>query len=131
MSVRVDTAALAEVIGDFGTTAYLVTVNEDHSAHVASVLVDVRGDGVLSMGAGRTSIANTRRRAAVTLLWPPDADGSYSLLVDGVAVAAAAEAEGEPDHVVVTPRSAVLHRVAGRAEDGPTCLPVDGAERPG
>jgi hypothetical protein len=123
VSVKVDLAGLEDRIAEFGPAAYLVTVGEDGCPHVVSVAVTVAPgpSPVLSATAGRSTRANLAARPALTLLWPAASGGAYSLVVDGVAQAGA-DADGGP--IVVAPASAVLHRVADAAGEGPTCLPV-------
>ena len=112
--------AIRQQIAEFGDRAYLVTVTDDQRPHVVSAVVRLGGDHLV-VGAGRRTRANLAARPMVTLLWPPVTDdGEYSLLVDGTVDLPIAE---ECD-VAITPTSAVLHRVAGAAGDGPNCLPV-------
>lgn len=119
MSVDVDLGALADRLAAFGDRAYLLTVTDDHLPHVVSVRVSLRGDH-LTTTVGRRTGANLARRPSATLLWPPPGpDRAYSLIVDGIAV----DAPGEGP-VSLLPTAAVLHRVAGAAGEGPTCLPV-------
>lgn len=119
MSIAVDLGALAERLAEYGTRAYLLTVTDDHLPHVVSVEVSLRGDH-LATSVGRRTGANLAARPTATFLWPPpDADGDYSLIVDGTAVDPAGEGA-----LSVVPTAAVLHRVAGAPGDGPTCLPV-------
>lgn len=97
---------LPEVIHERGPLAYLVTVG-DRGPRVVSVTVEVLDGGLLAMAAGRHTVANVAARPAVTLLWPADADHPvHTLLVDGGAAGAA-----DGDGVVVTPASAILHRI--------------------
>jgi hypothetical protein len=84
--------------------------------------VVVRRDGdTLAFDAGRTSRANLAARPTATLLWPsrPFDDGEYSLIVDGDGVVT-----GDGDEVTVRPTAAVLHRIAGSAGGGPSCVRV-------
>jgi hypothetical protein len=119
MSVPVELPALRSRIDEYGTTAFLVTVGPEGGAHVVSVTVRVDGDRLV-VPTGRTTRANLERNPGATLLWPPRPDPAYSLIVDATAVVATEEADG----AVLEPRSAILHRVAGAAGDGPTCVPV-------
>ena len=108
----------------FGTLATLITVGEQGHPHVGSVLVEV-GEERLVVRVGPTTAANMGRRPAVSLSWlPRGGGGDYQLIVDGVA-----EANGERDGdglipVRVEVRKAILHRLAGRTDAGPTCLPL-------
>jgi hypothetical protein len=119
MSVRVELDKLWERIGEYGPQAYLVTVTDEGTPHVVSVVVD-RLDDRLAVGMGRRTRANLQVRPTLTLLWPPAADPAYSLVVDGT-VAGELDA-GE--RMAIDPTSAVLHRVAGAEGDGPNCVPV-------
>ena len=123
MSVPVDLAALRDRLDDFGAHPYLVSTNDDGSPHLTSVTVRFEGDALVA-GPGRRPRQNLAARPAVALLWPPAADPAYSLIVDVTAVVA----DGSED-ALLTPRAAILHRVAGAPGDGPTCVPVD--EAPG
>jgi hypothetical protein len=70
--------------------------------------------------------ADARGHRHVSLLWPPAYAGGYSLIVDGVAQSAAAEAEQQ---LSISPTPAVLHR-RGHASDNSQspcasdCVPV-------
>jgi hypothetical protein len=119
MSVRVELEALWERIGELGSKAYLVTVTDEGTPHVVSVVVDRVGDH-LAVGAGRRTRANLEGRPTLTLLWPPAADPAYSLVVDGTFAGDLDAGE----RLAIEPTSAVLHRVAGADGDGPNCVPV-------
>jgi|SRR5690606_282679 len=122
MSVAVELAALADRLAEFGERAYLVTVDEEGRPHAVSVRVGLRDDR-LETTVGRRSAANLAQRAAATLLWPPpEPDGAYSLIVDATAIDVAGEGP-----VSLRPTTGVLHRVAGAAGEGPTCIAVTGA----
>lgn len=120
MSVQVNLDRLADTLADF-TFAYLVTVGDDFRAHTVAVDPVLHGD-VLHLG----SIGNSTRRNAsahpqVTLVWPPRADGGYTLIVDGHATVDAG--------LHVRPTGAVLHRPAtpGSAAAsgcGDDCVPI-------
>jgi hypothetical protein len=120
VSVAVSLQELHERIEAYGPQAFLVTVSEAGDAHVVSVVVRRDGDA-LAFDAGRTSRANLAARPAATLLWPSRSfdNGEYSLIVDGDGVPAAG-GEG----VVVHPTAAVLHRIAGSAGGGPSCIRI-------
>ena len=94
--------------------------------HAAAVAVAWSGDA-LTMAVGRRSASNARTRPRVSLLWPPDEPGGYSLIVDGVAGSAAGEG-----WISVTPTRAVLHRPAAApdaAKPGCSadCVPILGS----
>jgi hypothetical protein len=102
MSVRVELNDVPVQLGRFGAAAFLVTVGDDGRPHPASVRVEA-ADGVLRAGAGRRTRVNVEQRRDVTLLWAGPVDG-YGLLVDGTAAI-------EDESVVVTPTSAILHKL--------------------
>jgi hypothetical protein len=117
MSIPVALEDLAATVATRTAQPYLVTVR-DRRPHVVSV-APTPVDGTLVVGAGRRTSANVVENPEVTLLWPADAgDPKHSLLVDGTA---AASADGEA--LVVTPTSAILHRVRARAAAGGTPAP--------
>jgi len=105
-------------LDEFGSVAFLVTTNDDQSSHVVSAVVEIDGDALV-VPVGRTTRANASRRPTVSVLWPPDPGGAFSLIVDGTATTSA---DDGPLHVI--PKGAILHRMAGRTDEGPTCLPV-------
>jgi hypothetical protein len=101
MSIPVDLADLPKTLADFGR-GYLLTTAE---GRVKAVSVRVSAvDGALRVATpGRGSVANIGVNPVVTLLFPPQEDGGFTLLVDGSAAV-------DHDDVVVTPRSAILHK---------------------
>jgi hypothetical protein len=109
VSIPVELDDLPDRIAGRTGQAYLVTIR-DRRPHVVSVTP--RPDaGTIVVGAGRRTAMNIAEHPEVTLLWPTDdGDPRHSLLVDGTA---APTAGGE--ELVITPTSALLHRVrAGR-----------------
>jgi hypothetical protein len=120
MSVAVSLQELHERVDACGPQAFLVTVSEAGEAHVVSVVLRRDGDA-LAFDAGRTSRSNLAARPTATLLWPSWAfdNGEYSLIVDGDAVVT-----DDSDAVVVHPTASVLHRIAGSAGGGPSCIRV-------
>jgi hypothetical protein len=115
----VDLAALEAEIARHGEAAFLVTASSGARPHVVSVRVAVV-DGMLTMGAGRTSRRNAAEVSSVTLLWSDSPAGEYCLLVDGTATV-----EEQAERIAVQPTGAILHRLAGAPADLPYCAPVD------
>ena len=120
---------LSEVVPEierFGALATLITVGGSGAPHVGSVLVEV-GDDRLVVRVGATTAVNIDERPAVSLSWLPSAGGDYQLILDGVA-----RRDGEADGDGLTPiaigvERGILHRLAGHADAGPTCLPLRSA----
>ncbi|HEX7132416.1 MAG TPA: pyridoxamine 5'-phosphate oxidase family protein [Iamia sp.] len=109
MSIPVELDDLPGRIATRTGQAYLVTVRESRP-HVVAVAPATGDGGTLVVGAGRRTSANIAEHPEVTLLWPTDeADPKHSLLVDGTA---APGTDGET--LVITPTSAILHRVRAR-----------------
>lgn len=75
---------------------------------MVAVSTEWLGDAIVTRP-GRTTTGNATARPTVTLLWPPDTPGGYSLIVDGEATVDAGDGTA-PGGVVVTPTRAVLHR---------------------
>ncbi len=108
MSIRVDPTELVDQLRDFGAAPFLITTSTDgrpHTTHVVVTLVGV----VLQATVGRKTAANVAERPLVSLLWPPNAPGGFSLIVDGQGVATT---EGDDCFVAITATGAVLHRNA-------------------
>ncbi len=105
MSEPVTKEKIPSVIGDYGPSAYLLTVSDDQSVHLASVYV-VMADGRPKVSVGRRSGANATARPSVTLLWAVREPGGMSFIVDGRAIV-------EGSSVEIEPTSGMLHRTAG------------------
>ncbi|OBI47474.1 hypothetical protein A5707_19550 [Mycobacterium kyorinense] len=115
MSKKVDLDRLADTLRDYGF-AYVISVDDDYRAHTAAV-TPVLNDGVLRIGTvGRHTRANTEAHRDVTVLWPPQTPGGYSLIVDGHAETI--------DPLTVRPTRAVLHRPATSDSPPSTCSPA-------
>jgi hypothetical protein len=115
MSVPVALDALRDAIAERGSHAYVVTVG-DGGPHVVSAVTEWDGEQ-LACGAGKRTAANVAASPIVTLLWPSAGLPGYSLLVDG-------DASVDGERLVIRPTGAVLHRTAGPAPDGPSCIAV-------
>lgn len=109
---------LQEAMVDFHASPYLLTVRDDGRPHAVAVVVSWSGEALV-LAAGKTSAANATTRSLVSLVWPPDEVGGYSLIVDGEAEVGLA---GGSPVVRVRPTKAVLHRAPA---------PTDGAVAPG
>lgn len=124
MSVAVD---LDEVRGQAAqrATAYLLTVSGDGRPHAVEITVGWDGDSLV-MRVGRSSARNAGDRPEVSVLWPPDEPGGYSLIVDG---SAAVEPGDDGGRLTIQVDRAVLHR-PGPSPAGPEsgctadCVPL-------
>lgn len=115
MSIPVELPDLAQAIAKY-RFAYLLTGSARGAPHAVAV-VPILENGVLLVDkVGRRTRENLLARPAVGLVWPPQSEAGYSLIVDGQA-----SLDGETARV--TPTRAVLHRPAPRP-------PVDDAAGP-
>lgn len=103
----------------YGEVATLVTVTPDGAPHIGTVRVHV-GPGGLEFGVGSTTRANIHANPSVSLSWLRD-DEDYQLIVDGVAIVVDEPGPDGLHPAEVAIRTGILHRVAGRATDGPSC----------
>src|SRR5262245_835829 len=107
-------------IEEFGSLATLVTISAEGDAHVGTVLVAI-ADGRLDIDVGARTRGNLLARPAVTLVWThPDLD--YQLILDGSADLVGAPSADGLSAVSVCVERGILHRLAGRADAGPSCL---------
>lgn len=118
MTIPVSLDRLREEISGHRVSPYLLTVNDEGRPHSVAVVVDWDGDA-LAVSVGDRTAANVRQRPLVTLLWPPNEAGEYSLIVDGTAVL---PEDGSSNIASITPTKATLHRpavtpVAGHSAD--------------
>lgn len=106
MSIPVELHSLAEAIGRY-RFAYLLTNREGRAPHVVAVVPLLDAGELRIDGVGRRTRENLLDQPLVSLVWPPETEAGYSLIVDG---------EGTPDGgtLRVRPSRAVLHRPAPR-----------------
>lgn len=108
MSIAVAIEDLADEVNRRGP-GYLLTTTADSRPHVMHVRFAIDG-AELQTGVGRSAARNIGTQPAVTLLWQPETEGGYSLIVDATAVVTSGD-DGETT-AVLTATSAVLHRPA-------------------
>jgi len=110
MSTKVDLGELAGHLHSYGF-AYLLTVGDDLRAHAVAVTPTLSGGHLTVEGLGRRTRSNLVSRPDVSLVWPPVAEGGYSLIVDARATVTVAGAD-------LAPSRAVLHRPADHSATG-------------
>jgi hypothetical protein len=117
MSTQVDVGKLAEQVANYGY-AYVMTVGDSGRVHAVAVHPTVSDGAVVVAEAGTRTLRNAAARPAISLVWPPAADGGYSLIVDG-------DAHLDDGILSVVPTRAVLHRaalvMAGAVADDDAC----------
>jgi hypothetical protein len=104
MSIPVDLSKLAEVLGRY-RFAYLLTSSERGAPHVVAVSAVLQGGELVVGESGRRTRDNAQQRPEVALVWPPQSESDYSLIVDG-------RAEVAGNGLRIAPTRAVLHRPA-------------------
>jgi hypothetical protein len=102
MSIPVELQSLANVIMRY-RFAYLMTTSDKGAPHAVQVAVVLQGNDLVVNRIGRRTRANALARPAVGLVWPPQSEADYSLIVDG-------QAAEVGESLRITPTRAVLHR---------------------
>ena len=123
MSIPVEVDQIAAEMDRYGASAFVVTVRDDGTPHIAHVTFGA-ADGVLTCPASRTAALNVAERPSMSVLWPPFEDSGYSMIVDG-------EASVDGEVMSIAPTNGVLHRPAARPEGtngdcSSDCAPVRG-----
>jgi hypothetical protein len=108
MSIPVELSKLAEAIARY-RFAYLLTSSERGAPHALAVTPLLQGGELVVNKTGRRTRDNAQQRPDVALVWPPQTESDYSLIVDGHAVVSG-------DGLRITPARAVLHRPAPSLE---------------
>ncbi len=117
MNIEVALGKLKTAVGERGSGAYVLTVSDDGYPH--SVHADVGWDGnELVADIGTRTAANARARPRVSLLFPVQSEGDYSLIVDGTALVDAAD---RGPRLRVAPTRAVFHRAGPPVDPTSTC----------
>ena len=109
MSIKVDLADLAEHIAGRGA-GYLVTTGTDGRPHTTQVIFELAGTQ-LRAPAGRKTVRNIEAQPLVALLWPPQSDDDYNLIIDGTAAVVDVNDEGL-GYASIEATHAILHRNA-------------------
>ena len=126
MSIPVELPTLANVMKRY-RFAYLMTTSANGGApHAVAVSPVLAGSELVVNDLGRRSRANAVERPAVALVWPPQIESDYSLIVDGQAAVIG-------DSMRIAPVRAVLHRSApaqAQVRDdakacASDCVPID------
>lgn len=118
MSIPVELTTLADAVAERTMAPYLLTSDDDGRPHTTAI--DLRWDGGDLVGpCGRSTARNGTARPAVSLLWPPNAPGDYSLIVDADLTI---DDDADGGRVArLTPTHAVLHRPAQVADPTTEC----------
>lgn len=102
MSIPVKLENLVDALTHY-RIAYLLTVTDKATPHAVQIDAVLQGGDLVIGSLGKRTRNNVQARPNVSLLWPPESETGYSLIVDG-------EAELDGDVLRVKPTRAVLHR---------------------
>ena len=116
MSIPVELPDLAQAIARY-RFAYLLTGSDQGAPHAVAVVPVLQGGMLIVNKVGRRTRENLLARPAVGLVWPPQSEAEYSLIVDG-------QAALDVESARITPTRAVLHRPAPRPRAGPARAPA-------
>lgn len=114
MSISVQVNELGSQIEKYGMSAYLLTINENSTTHVANQTFSIV-NSKLECPLSRSAERNIRLHPKVSILWPAYEVDGYSMIVDGYC-------SRSQDLLIIEPISAVLHRPAQKKmDDGHQC----------
>jgi hypothetical protein len=102
MSIPVELTSLASVIARY-RFAYLMTTSAKGAPRAVAVAAVLQGGELVVNGIGRRTRENALARPVVGLVWPPQSEADYSLIIDGQAAVTG-------ESLRITPTRAVLHR---------------------
>ncbi len=102
MSIPVELKELAEAISRY-RFAYLMTVTDQGTPHAVQVAATLQDNKLVINHIGSRTRHNTLARSTVGLVWPPQSEADYSLIVDGQATVIG-------ESLSIIPTRAVLHR---------------------
>lgn len=108
MSIPVELTALADAIAARTMAPYLLTSDDDGRPHATAIALRWV-DAELHGPCGRSTASNGTARPQVSVLWPPDGPGGYSLIVDADM---AVDIDDGGRLARLTPTHAILHRPA-------------------
>ena len=121
MSIPVDPNQLEVELERFGHSAFLHTLRDDETSHVAHMTFRFE-EGSIYCPISKTAARNVENRSKVVVLWPPYETDGYSMIVDADCTVAGEELK-------VSPTSGVLHRPAvpeasNEIDCGSDCAPL-------
>ena len=121
MSIPVDPNQLETELERFGHSAFLLTVRDNETSHVAHMTFRFENDSIYCP-ISKTAASNIENRPKVVVLWPPYETDGYSMIID-------ADCTITGEELKVTPTSGVLHRPAptetpNEVDCGSDCAPL-------
>lgn len=110
MSTAIELPNLADAITRY-RFAYLMTTGASGAPHAVAVTPVLQHGELVVNGVGRRTRQNALAQPAVALVWPPESEADYSLIVDG-------QASVTGESIRIAPTRAVLHRPAPSPDPG-------------
>ena len=107
-------------MAQFGPRATLVTVTAELRPHIVTAVIGVDGDRLVADVGSRTR-SNMINHPGLSLVWNPDGDGEYQLIVDGMAEDIGEPNERQVSRLRIAVVGGIFHRLAGLPEGPPTC----------
>ena len=107
-------------IAEFGSRATLVTVTEALRPHIVTAVIGVDRDRLVA-DVGSTTRSNAITHPRLCLVWNPDGDGEYQLILDGTAEDIGEPNERQVSRLRIAVVGGIFHRLAGLPEGPPTC----------
>jgi hypothetical protein len=125
MSISVQLDELGSQMERYGMSAYLLTVNENITTHIANQTFSIV-NSKLECPLSRSAERNVALHPKVSILWPAYEIDGYSMIVDGYC-------SRSQNLLIIEPVSAVLHRPAqNKLDDNCTrednCVDADSEE---
>ncbi|MFQ3316463.1 MAG: hypothetical protein ACI91U_001976 [Candidatus Poriferisodalaceae bacterium] len=125
MSISVQLDELGSQMERYGMSAYLLTVNENITTHIANQTFSIV-NSKLECPLSRSAERNVALHPKVSILWPAYEIDGYSMIVDGYC-------SRSQNLLIIEPVSAVLHRPAqNKLDDNRTrednCVDADSEE---
>ena len=125
MSISVPLNELGSQMEKYGMSAYLLTVNENITTHIANQTFSIV-NSKLECPLSRSAERNITMHPKVSILWPAYEIDGYSMIIDGYC-------SRSQDSLIIEPISAVLHRPAQKKLDDDrtragNCVDVDSEE---
>ena len=124
MSIPVELPDLAATLARY-RYAYLMTASDAAAPHAVAVDAVLQDGELVVESVGKRTRQNAVARPTVGLVWPPLAEGDYSLIVDGHAAVAGAGLRIRPTRAVLhRPAPAAVQSTAGGSACESDCVPL-------
>ena len=107
MSIKVAIEDIGKRIEEYGNSAYVVTVTKEGKAKIVHSIITLEENFIIC-SPGKGTIKNLTHSSSVSFLFPPNSDGGFSMIIDGICQIQ----DQEKDFIKVAVAGGVLHRPA-------------------